>query len=356
MKKKRENSSFESFFVTIFFLLFIFSFFKIYHNYGDNLFSLFNRKQIDSKASIGLSLESDSVLSKIKIENEEKDSYKIAFLGDMMFDRHIRLRIMENGWSNIFGTSSSLFAKYDKVVANLEGPITNNPSKTINLKNKDLIFTFATDTAMVLKDNNIKVLGLGNNHTLNFGKEGLSLTRNYLDKAGLDYFGDPSNATSTFVHNCGDFKCVYIGYHAFSKGLDNVLAEIKAWSVYEDTLVFVLPHWGEEYKYEPSTFLEGTAKRFIDAGAIAVIGTHSHIVGKVSWYKDRPIFFSLGNFVFDQYFSADTMNGLVVSLEIKGKELIWQGASSTFSKNNPILVADLNYLGKTPLDKKYKIE
>jgi poly-gamma-glutamate synthesis protein (capsule biosynthesis protein) len=78
-----------------------------------------------------------------------------------------------------------------------------------------------------------------------------------------------------------------------------------------------MPHWGEEYELIPSERQKREARLFIDAGADAVIGGHPHVVQPAETYNGKTIFYSLGNFVFDQYFSEETMKGIAIRLELK---------------------------------------
>ena len=95
----------------------------------------------------------------------------------MMFDRHIREAVGKYGKSDynyIFEPIKDLLPQYDLVVGNLEGPITDKKSTSINTKigeSKNFIFTFDPVVAKVLAENNIRLVNLGNNHTLNQGEK-----------------------------------------------------------------------------------------------------------------------------------------------------------------------------------------
>ena len=73
-------------------------------------------------------------------------------------------------------------------------------------------------------------------------------------------------------------------------------------------------HWGAEYQELSNDHQRDLARELIDAGADAIIGHHPHVVEEIEVYKDKPIFYSLGNFVFDQYFSIPTQQGLAVGV------------------------------------------
>ena len=82
-------------------------------------------------------------------------------------------------------------------------------------------------------------------------------------------------------------------------------------------LIFVSLHWGEEYQLQSNVEQQRIARALIDVGADAVIGHHPHVIQEVEEYNGGWIFYSLGNFIFDQYFSPETMEGLVASVTVQ---------------------------------------
>ncbi len=284
-------------------------------------------------------------------ENAKPSTAKILFLGDMMFDRGIRAQISAHGFEYIFGTATTTIAAHDITVANLEGPITSSNSLTYvsnGAGGKTAIpgfqFTFPLGTALALKNAGIDIVSLANNHTNNFAQTGLDETRTELTKANVGYFGSPNNsnsfmATSTCIGNTDATKsstnengdsnaqkiCIgLIGWHEFaSAGKDDstVFTSIKALRPSVDYLV-VFPHWGEEYEAKPTTDQRAKAHAWLDAGADAIIGAHPHVVETIEQYKGKPIFYSLGNFIFDQYFSFDTTHGIGVSIELTKNKVV----------------------------------
>jgi poly-gamma-glutamate synthesis protein (capsule biosynthesis protein) len=87
-------------------------------------------------------------------------------------------------------------------------------------------------------------------------------------------------------------------------------------------VVIVYPHWGVEYDATPFTGQRNLGKAMIDAGADMVIGNHAHWAGAMEVYKGRPIWYSLGNFVFDQQWSERTMEGLTLEMTFEGPDLV----------------------------------
>jgi poly-gamma-glutamate capsule biosynthesis protein CapA/YwtB (metallophosphatase superfamily) len=246
---------------------------------------------------------------------------KVIFVGDMMFDRHIREAVEKYGagdYSYILDPLKEKLSEYDLVVGNLEGPITDNESTSVNTKmgeSKNFVFTFDPAVAKVLAENNIKLVNLGNNHILNQGEKGVEQTKKYLDEAGIQYFGFDGSLAP--VKDFGGIKIGFVSYNYSVPDSEGVaIEEIKS-AKEKSNIVIVCPHWGTEYKTgDPGETVRALAHRFIDAGADVVIGTHPHVVQMSEEYKGKKIYYSLGNFIFDQYFQNETMEGLGVEMTI----------------------------------------
>ncbi|MBR1629707.1 MAG: CapA family protein, partial [Lachnospiraceae bacterium] len=97
-----------------------------------------------------------------------------------------------------------------------------------------------------------------------------------------------------------------------------LIAQVKEAKGQCDVL-FVMLHWGFESKTRPETYESGLGHSLIDAGADAVIGTHPHSLQGIEYYNGKPIFFSLGDFIFDD--EIDQTMLLKAGLDPKSKEL-----------------------------------
>ncbi len=245
------------------------------------------------------------------------DEVNVLIFGDMMLDRNVRNIINKKGFDRFFAGVSEIVKGADIAVANLEGPFTDYPSITASLTNKALQFTFDPKLAYKLSEFGFDILGLANNHTLNFGSDGLGQTKKYIGNAGMIYYGDPLNKDeiSTIVNKNG-IKIAFIGFHEFNYiNYNNVFNEIERLKNDVD-IIIVTPHWGIEYEKVPTDKMREWARLFIDSGANIVVGAHPHVIGISEKYNNGTIYYSLGNFVFDQYFSEDTMNGLALKIKI----------------------------------------
>ena len=87
-------------------------------------------------------------------------------------------------------------------------------------------------------------------------------------------------------------------------------------------LVIVYPHWGTEYDDTPFAAQKQLARMIIDNGADMVIGNHAHWAAAMEIYKGKPIWYALGNFVFDQTWSEPTMEGITLELTFRGTKLV----------------------------------
>lgn len=258
----------------------------------------------------------DSLFSLFKKDNR----VKVLFFGDMMLDRKVRLLIEKNGSDYPFSKIGKLFDEADLVVANLEGSFTDNPSKTSDLKGKYLDFTFDPKMAKELRRIGFDILSLANNHSLNFGREGLDSTKKYIKDAKMEYFGDPENSLElSLIKEIRGIKIAFVGfYELYYKNFQNVYTEIKR--IKDNSLadiIIVMPHWGVEYQDHSSTMQRQVAKEMVKSGADIIVGAHPHVVQNFEKISDSLVFYSLGNFVFDQNFSFETTHGASLIFEFE---------------------------------------
>ena len=88
--------------------------------------------------------------------------------------------------------------------------------------------------------------------------------------------------------------------------------------------LIIFMHWGQEYQFANSYSQQNLSHKMIDAGADLIIGCHPHVVQNIEIYKEKLVFYSLGNFILDQYFSEETQQGLAVKLEIYTEKLVFR--------------------------------
>lgn len=238
----------------------------------------------------------------------------IAAVGDIMLDRTVRTHIEQSGPEYPFSHIPRFFDGADIVVGNLEGSFTDNPSVSV-ADHTILHFTFDPKLASELRAFGFSNVSLANNHSFDFGADGFDSTVRYLDAAKIASFGSPSNDIRLSTIRWAKGKSVaFIGYHEFyNPDVSSVVDQI-AYMYGKVDFIVVYPHWGVEYEKGFTDNQREIAHAFIDAGADVVIGSHPHVIEPLEIYRNKAIFYSLGNFVFDQDFSLDTKRGMTLRI------------------------------------------
>jgi poly-gamma-glutamate synthesis protein (capsule biosynthesis protein) len=244
-----------------------------------------------------------------KIDN---DAVTMRFFGDVMLGRFVRT-LMDKGGHDYPFQGKLTEGDQDLTIANLEGPIVTSPSHA----QTGTVFAFEPDTAPIIKKNNIDIVSIANNHTLDRGQKGLEETKQFLAAAGVEHFGDPilPSDHDVLVKKIKDQSFAFIGFHDATRRLDEEKAArlVKKFDTQVDHVI-VFIHWGEEYRFKNTQRQQDLAHLFIDNGADLIVGHHPHVVENTETYKDIPIYYSLGNFIFDQYWSDKTQHGLALDV------------------------------------------
>lgn len=241
---------------------------------------------------------------------------RVIAVGDIMLDGTSRPVLAQNGYDYAFAGVKHLFGNAPIVFGNLEGPLTDRGNAE-----QDKTYTFRSPPDKVsraLVGAGFNVVSLANNHTLDYGAEGLAQTIETLETAGIAYAGAGPNlkaARRPAILEVGDKRVAILGYSltlpenfyaasgrpgtAFGHE-GHVRADVQAARKQAD-IVLVAFHWGQEGKTELREYQVRLGRLAIDAGAAAVIGHHPHILQAVEHYKDGVILYSLGNFTFGSY-------------------------------------------------------
>ena len=251
---------------------------------------------------------------------ENKNKVKMIFFGDLMLDRYVKEKIEKHGFDyllkNLAGEENRFFQGVDLISCNLEGTVTNNGAHYPPIMSYD--FAFAPSVVAQLKKYRFNYFNLANNHFADQGERGIIETRQNLDKLGFDYVGCRDGQVGECSHKAMEISGQKVGLAGFSMvyrqfDLEKAASVVKNLASATD-LVIVQIHWGKEYEHQFSPEQQKTAHALIDAGADVIIGHHPHVIQGIEIYKNKPIFYSLGNFIFDQYFSPDTQEELAVGI------------------------------------------
>lgn len=196
-------------------------------------------------------------------------------------------------------------------------------------------------------------VSLANNHTGDYGPQALSNMLDLLDGAGIKYFGagkEIRSAHEPIIFDIKDKRIAILGYNIFLprsfEALDDrpgtawgdddyIIADIQnAKKVHKADIVITYPHWGWEGEKQASADQVRLAHLMIDSGADAVVGGHPHVTQNIENYKGKPIFYSLGNFVFDGFDTLDTITGWVLEMSINpDSKITWQIHEAKLDKN-----------------------
>jgi hypothetical protein len=233
------------------------------------------------------------------------------------------------------GAVRTLIKGADLAIANFENPAPNafryHTSGTV----------FSADPALIkgLANAGIDYVGLANNHIGDAGGAGVLQTIANLKKFGIASSGAGKNlaeARKPAILTAGGTKVAILAYDTIAKSYGATAtkagsAQLSAKAVRLDVaaarkagaqVVIVFPHWGTEYDPTPFAGQQALARAAVDAGADLVIGNHAHWAGAMETYKGKPIWYALGNFVFDQDWSEPTMEGLTLELTFRGQTLV----------------------------------
>jgi poly-gamma-glutamate synthesis protein (capsule biosynthesis protein) len=258
--------------------------------------------------------------SKVKNVND-KQSEPIVFVGDILLARHVEYLLSTRQTWNPFQNSEKIFANAEHIVGNFESAIAQNHTRTPSYVTT---FSVAQQHIPLLSEAGFTHLSLANNHSYDYGERDFIHTIDSLTTANLVPFGHPNQVatTSTTIISSGDYV---IGILAINEIFEPMPRAVIVQKIAELALItdfkVAYVHWGEEYKLKHNQTQELLARLLIDAGIDVVIGHHPHVTQDIEIYNDKPIFYSLGNFLFDQYFSVDVQQGLAVSLVLSSSSV-----------------------------------
>jgi poly-gamma-glutamate synthesis protein (capsule biosynthesis protein) len=260
----------------------------------------------------------------IVVLSYKEKSVSVINFGDVMLDRGVR-NIVDNRGRDPFEyikKDRHILDSYDFRIVNLEGPIIVMDRALCQQKIYN--FQFPPNTPDKLKEVGINLVNIANNHSLDCYRKGFISTKEYLSKANIQYVGDMDYEKSFYVKEVNGKKVAFVGIDAVTppipvSGFYNVIKKLKA----ENDYVVVNIHWGEEYNLGFTQDQKNLAHKLVDSGADVIFGHHPHVVEPVEVYKKGIIFYSLGNFVFDQDF-GDTTIGLGAGVRFYENKILVQ--------------------------------
>lgn len=252
----------------------------------------------------------------------------VSFVGDIMLDRGVRFSVKNNfdgDYSHLFDHAGML-KESDITFANLEGPVSDKGTDLHNLYS----FRMEPQVLDVMKAAGFDIVSFANNHVGDWGKVAFDDTLLRLTNAGIKFTGAEKTKKIAEQPVVFEIKGMKIGFIGFSdvgpnqfeatdtdSGIlllnDPRFVEIVKNAKKQVDALVVSIHWGTEYQGHTKRQTE-FAHKAVDAGANLIIGHHPHVIQAVETYKGAVIAYSLGNYIFDQGFSKETLEGLILKV------------------------------------------
>lgn len=309
-----------------------------YEKMSSDIYSLRSQiKDFESNENKVLILEKNiqGLILDLEKQKTNDEIYTILAGGDIMMDRGVEAVIKreEEDYNFSFDLIRDDLKKADYVFANLEGSISDVGADT----GKPYSFRFEPAVADALSNGGINGVSLANNHMLDWGRESLCETTKHLQKMNIDYVGagcDSQTAERPLIKQFGDTSVGFLAYTEFYQGAHAVggapgMSEWNLEKIQERIddlknqvdIIIVSMHWGTEYKDRATDAQVALGQQFIDMGADVIVGHHPHVDQEIERYGDGWIIYSLGNFIFDQSWSENTMEGLLAEIKIQNRRV-----------------------------------
>lgn len=235
--------------------------------------------------------------------NKEEIRITLSFVGDCTlatYDTNKASNNFENFAKNkeaayFFEGVAEILKKDDYSIANCEVVLSNSTlSKREKNEEQPYYFKGLASNASIFKEGGIEAVTIANNHINDYGKKGKAHTIDALNEYEILSFGEND---SKIVEIKG-VKLGLIGWGLWVEGqVKTIVQEIERLKLLCD-LVIVYYHGGTEGIHNPDEYKVNGSRRFIEAGASLVVGSHPHVLQPIEEYKGRHIVYSLGNFVY----------------------------------------------------------
>ncbi|HEY57502.1 MAG TPA: CapA family protein [Anaerolineae bacterium] len=259
------------------------------------------------------------------------------FVGNIVPARCVRAAADQRGDDRyIYAEVAPLIRQADYAFALLNSALTSQVPPTGCMRTFLLVGDPAHAATMAWAG--FDAVNVATNHIKNGGDGAFLDTLEALRGAGLAVLGGGRNvdeALQPLVLTFGGVRYAFVALNEIEErsfaGQDtpgaaplteaNLQKAMQAARAQADVVV-ALPHWGPEYHATPLYEQRRWARRFVEAGADVVVGNHSHVVQGMTILDNVPVFYSLGNFVFDQSWSLETQQGAMLELTFEGRRLV----------------------------------
>ncbi len=266
---------------------------------------------------------------------KKSDPIRILFVGDILLSRNVKEEYNSRKtfpWEKL----EPFFRSSDLVIGNLEGAV-GNFEELVNPMAKSPVFAIDSSDIGLLVKAGFNAMTVENNHSLDLGIKGKTktistLVENNIRSIGLEnspYFFNTKGCIISVI-------AINLVLNRDSSKYEIPSIEIKQKlrlaSAFSD-IVIISVHWGSELLEWPNTDQRDAAKWLVSNGADVIIGHHPHVVQKPELIDGKPVYFSLGNHLFDQKYSS-TKEGLIAEIEINNGNFYCKGIKTRNQKNS----------------------
>lgn len=255
---------------------------------------------------------------------------RLIAVGDMNLGRSLGQKILHGATEYPFKQIRGWFREADVVVANLEGPISDQQGETESPRS-NVVFCAPPVAARLLKDGGVTLVVTANNHATDYGRTGIAETIDFLGREGVLWVGTSAESTGLFPPAIVVRNGVRIGFVAYTQFVNNRSSGGRFVSIFDSVraaleidslrrrvdLIIASYHGGREYVDTSDAVTRAHMHALIDAGADVVIGHHPHVARGIERYKGKLMFLSLGNCIFYQPRRSWTDIGL-------GLDIVWR--------------------------------
>ena len=243
---------------------------------------------------------------------------KVLIAGDYCPVERVAKRIDKGDFASVFSSAKTVVEQSDYSIVNLECPVCTSNAKPVEKHGPNL--KCSPKGVEALKWAGFKCVTLANNHFLDYGQQGVQETLKALDLYGVDYVGGGRNLqeASTILYKQIEGKTLAIincCEHEFSIATEssagsNPLNPIWQFHAIKEAkenadYVLVIVNGGHEHFQLPSLRMVETYRLFVEAGADAVVNHHQHCFSGYEIWNEKPIFYGLGNFCFDNAYCRE---------------------------------------------------
>ena len=307
---------------------------------------------VDSRVS-ALSIDGADPLAAAGTDDDPV--FHVGAVGDMIPGRNANIHI--RGYDDYlfpYRRTAPLLSGFDFTFGDWECVISDTIPPPEDTEPNALDFVVASPIIDGLKLAGFDAVSLANNHSVyngsGWGFDGFFDTLDALDGGGIPRFGagiDLDEARAPFVGTVGNKTIALIGIDGVTANVDypgvwavpvnvgatasepgtnpliekQILSDIESLASQYD-IVIPFFHMGEQYRWSLSSWAVELCRKTIDAGATTALTSHPHMTQGMEWYKNTPLFFGLGNFIYDQMFTVDTSQGHILDLTFRGSEII----------------------------------